>query len=165
MLASFTIRTGEEPYMANPGVYFPYASDATWPFLALVGAVLAVPLLGLAILMLIAGHVSRMRSMAGAVIALAIAAVSIGGLVSAGSEFRDAKTAHRTAYLEEARAWLERGYGVNLTEEDLSELLTTRGISGQFEGATAFITIRGDRDAGNLLVTGRDGEEILPLEE
>ena len=103
--------------------------------------------------------------MAGAVIALAIAAVSIVGLVTAGSDFREARTAHRTAYLEEARAWLERGYGINLTEEELSELLTTQGISGQFEGATAFITVRGDRDTENLVVTGRDGMEILPLQE
>jgi len=151
--------------MANPGVYFPYVSDTAWPFLALVGAVFSVPLLGLAILMLIAGHFSRMRSMAGAVIAIAIAAVSIGGLIAAGSEFREAETAQRIAYLGEARAWLERGYGVNLTEAELSELVTTEGISGQFEGGTAFITIRGDRETGNLLVTGRDGEKVLPLDE
>ncbi|MET4580794.1 MFS family permease [Conyzicola nivalis] len=150
--------------MANPGVYFPHASDTAWPFLAFVGAVFSVPLLGLAILMLIAGHVSRMRTVAGAVLALAIAAASVAGLITAGSEFRKAETAHRIAYLGEARAWLERGYGVTLTEAELSELVTTQGISGQFEGATAFITIRGDRDTGNLLVTGRDGEEIPPLE-
>ena len=150
--------------MANPGVYFPYASDTAWPFLAFVGAVFSVPLLGLAILMLIAGHVSRMRSVAGAVLALAIAAASVAGLTTAGAEFRKAETAHRIAYLGEARAWLERGYGVNLTEAELSELVTTQGISVQFEGATAFITIRGDRHSGNLVVTGRSGEEILPLE-
>jgi len=150
--------------MANPGVYFSYASDTAWPFLAFVGAVFSVPLLGFAILMLIAGHVSRMRTVAGAVLALAIAAVSIGGLITADSEFREAETAHRIAYLGEARAWLERGYGVNLTEAELSELLTTEGISGQFEGGTAFITIRGDRDTGNLVVTGRDGVAILPFE-
>jgi hypothetical protein len=151
--------------MANPGVYFPYASDTAWPFLAFVGGVISVPLLGFAILMVIAGHVSRMRSVAAAVVALAIAAASIGALAKADSDFRKAETAHRTAYLGEARAWLERGYGVNLTEAELSEVSTTQGISGQFEGATGFITVRGDRETGDLIVTDRNGVEIPPVEE
>ena len=151
--------------MANPGVYFPYASDTAWPFLALIGAVVSVPLLGFAILMVIAGHVSRMRSMAGAVVALAIAALSIVGLVTADTDFRTAETAHRVAYLGEARAWLDREYGLNLTEAELSEVLTPQGVSGQFEGIAAFITVRGDRDTGNLTVTDRNGVEIPPIDD
>jgi len=151
--------------MANPGVYFPYASETAWPFLALAGGLLSVPVLGFAVLMLITGHVSRMRSAAGAILALAIAAVSVAGLIKADSDFREEDIAHRTAYVGEARAWLQQGYRVNLTDAELSEILTAAGISGEFEGATAFITVRGDQNSGDLVVTDRDGTVISPLKE
>jgi len=151
--------------MANPGVYFPYASDATWPFLALVGVLFSVPLLGFAILMMIVGHVSRIRSVAAAILTLAIAAASVWGLIKADSDFRAADIAHRIAYVEEVSVWLARGYGVILTEAELSEVLTPQGVSGQFEGATAFITIRGDSETGNLVVTDRNGVEVPPIQD
>jgi len=115
--------------------------------------------------MVITGQVSRLRSLAVAVLALAVAAVSIGGLVRADTDFREAELAHRTAYLGEARAWLERAYGLNLTDEELSEVVTTQGVTGRFDGATTLITVRGDRDSGKLVVVDRNGEEIAPVVE
>jgi hypothetical protein len=150
--------------MANPGVYFTYASDAMWPFLAFAGAVISVPLLGIAILMVIAGHTSRIRAVAAAVLMLALATVSLAGLVRADADFREAETAHRAAYLERVSGWLEQAYGVKLAEAELSGVLMPGGIAGQFEGATAFIVVRADRDTGRLVVTDRNGAEILPIQ-
>ena len=151
--------------MTDPGVYFPHASDAMWPFLALIGAVISVPLLGFAILMVIAGHTSRVRASAAAVIALALVTASLWGLFRADSDFREAETSHRAAYLEKTSAWLEQAYGVRLAEAELSEILTPGGISGRFEGATTFIVVRGDRDTGRLVVTDLNGAEILPIQQ
>jgi hypothetical protein len=151
--------------MANPGEYLPYASDAIWPFLAFVGALLFVPLLGFATLMVVKRHVSRSRWAAAAVLALAIATVSIGGLITADSNYREAETAHRIAYAGQVSAWLGREYGLDLTEAELSEVWTPQGTSGQFRGATAYLTVRGDRDTGRLVVTDRSGAQIDPIEE
>lgn len=136
-----------------------------WPFLALVGAVISVPLLGFAVLMVIAGHTARIRAIAAAAIALALVTVSIWGLFRADSDFRDAETAHRAAYLERASGWLEQAYGVKLAEAELSEILTPGGITGQFEGANTFMVVRSDRDTGHLVVTDRNGAEILPIDQ
>jgi len=148
--------------MANPGVFFPYASDAAWPFVALLGAILFVPLLGFTVLMVITGQTSRIRSVAAAVLLLALATVSLAGLFRADSDFREAETVHRAAYLGKASGWLEQTYGVKLSDTERSGLLMRSGISGQFDGATIFIVVRGDRDTGRLVVTDRSGTEILP---
>ena len=150
--------------MANPGVFVPYASEVTWPFLALVGALVTVPLLGFAILMVIAGQTSRIRAVAAAVLALALATVSLWGLFGADADFRQAETANRAAYLGQVSEWLEHDYGVKLTETELSALLRSGGVSGQFDGATAFIVVRGDRDTGRLVVADRSGTEIPPTQ-
>jgi hypothetical protein len=59
--------------------------------------------------------------------------------------------------------WLEQACGVKLAEAKLSEISRLRpaGISGQFEVATAYIVVRGERGTGHLVVTERNGAEIL----
>ena len=151
--------------MTNPGVYYSYASVDAWPFLALVGALLSVPLFAFALLMVIGGQIPRIRSVPAAIVLLAIGAASIGGLVTADSDFREAESAHRTAYLEQASAWLEQGYGLSLTDEELSQLLTLQGVSGRFEGADAVLTVRGDRTTGSLSVTARNGAPVPRTDE
>ena len=150
--------------MANPGVFVPYASDAMWPFLAFVGAAISVPLLGFAILLVITEATLRIRAVAAAVLTLALATVSLWGLFRADSDFREAETAHQAAYVERVGGWLEQAYGVKLAEAELSGILTPDGISGQFEGATTFMVVRGDPDTGRLVVTDRNGTEILPIQ-
>ena len=150
--------------MANPGVFFPYVSDAMWPFLAIVGVVVSVPLLGFAILMTIAEPSLRMRAVAAAVFTLALTTVSVWGLLRADSDFREAEIAHRAAYVERVGGWLEQAYGMKLADAELSGVLTPDGISGQFDGAATFIVVRGDIDTGRLVVTDRNGAEILPIQ-
>jgi len=149
--------------MANPGIYYPYATDTAWPFLALAGALISVPLLGFAILMVVTGNTSRLRAVAAAVVTLALATVSVVGLFRADSDFREAETAHRAAYVARVGDWLEQTYGVTLADAELSGVLTPAGISGQFQGATTFMLIRGDQDTGRLVVTDRNGTEVLPI--
>jgi len=149
--------------MANPGIYYPYATDTAWPFLALAGALISVPLLGFAILMVVTGNTSRLRAVAAAVVTLALATVSVVGLFRADSDFREAETAHRAAYVARVGDWLEQTYGVTLADAELSGILTPAGISGQFQGATTFMLIRGDQDTGRLVVTDRNGTEVLPI--
>jgi hypothetical protein len=61
-------------------------------------------------------------------------------------------------------AWLEQAYGVKLAEAELSEILTPDGVSTRFEGATNDIVVRGNYDTELLVVTDRNGAEILPIQ-
>jgi hypothetical protein len=152
--------------MANPGLYFPHASDTMWPFLAFIGAVISVPLLAFAILMVIVGQISRIRAVAAAVLMLAIATASLAGYVRADLDYREAEVAHRAAYVGRVGGWLEQAYGAKLAEAELSTIWGLRpgGISRPFEVATTFIVIRADRDTGRLVVTDRNGAAIFPIQ-
>jgi hypothetical protein len=150
-----------EPSMTNPGPYLALSSEVTWPFVALLGAILTVPLTSVAVLMLIAGRSMRRRAVVAAGLALLVGAMSGAGLLKADSEFAAEQSRHHNVYIEDVQSWMERSYGLTATTDEVENLLEPSGPFLSVDGSSGRIGIGADA-TGRRLVALNEAFVELP---
>ncbi|MET4581014.1 hypothetical protein ABIE21_000504 [Conyzicola nivalis] len=141
-----------EPSMTNPGPYLALSSEVTWPFVALLGAILAVPLTSIAVLMLIAGRSMRPRAIVAAGLALIVGGVSGAGLLKADSEFAAEQSRHHNVYIENVQSWMKTSYRLTAMTEEVEKLLEPAGPFLRVDGSSGQIGIRTDATGRRLVV-------------
>lgn len=152
--------------MDNPGIYESYVQAEAWPLLAFLGAVIALPVLGLAIIALFtsATKTRRLQASVALLVSIAVGTLSVAGMIRADTIYRAAEAAKKGAYIAEVQDWLRSNYGAEVEFTDAASL-----VAGS---SRAITTVRGTVQAqivphwhdDMIRLVDQDGLDLPPVQ-
>jgi hypothetical protein len=139
----------------NPGIYEPFVSGEAWPFIPALGLVISIGLVAVFSLYLI-GLRERVypvwQPVVVGLLAVAVSAVSVFGLVTASDHWIDREADKYAQYETDVRDWISASASVNVSKEQARDLLARRPVTFPSSSGPVVLVLTSDRSAGVLIL-------------
>lgn len=139
----------------NPGVYEPFVSGEAWPFIPALGFVISIGLVAVFALYLI-GLRERVypvwRPVVVGLLAVAVSAVSVFGLVAASDQWTARDEDKYAQYETDVRDWIAASALVDVSEKQTRDLLGRQPVTFPSGSGPVVLVLTSDRSAGVLVL-------------